>query len=87
MIIYELLEPWPVEHAEFGKGEALLIECGHSDYKYTCVFGRALITVPQKELLLQRDYTNNRGLSAKELWTFVVRAQNVTSGRRSKRRA
>ena len=71
ILIHELNEPLPVEHKEFGKGEAILVECGHNDYKWTCIFGRALISVPQRELLVQRDYSNGRGISAKELWSLI----------------
>lgn len=79
MIIHELQEPIPVEVKHLGKGVAILIECGMHDYKWTIVFEtRAIVTVPQNKVLVQKDFTNNRGISAKMLRDIIGRVVDDT---------
>lgn len=71
MIVHEFLEPLPIEHKVLGKGEAILAIIGNHDNCYTCIINRALVDIPQNELLVQRDYSNKRGLSAQEVLGLI----------------
>ena len=73
MVIHEMFEPLPVE-TPLGKGLAILVECNVSDYKWTVVLeSRALVTFQQKDILVQRDFTNDRGITADMLREIIDR--------------
>lgn len=77
MVIHELQEPLPVEVKHLGKGLAILIECGTNDYKWTIVFeSRAIVSVAQSKVLVQKDFTNNRGITAKQLAEIIGRVRD-----------
>lgn len=71
------LESWLPVETKVGKGYAFLIETSDADNWYTVILdSRAIVTVRQQDLLVQRDYSHQRGITHEMMRTIIERAVN-----------
>lgn len=84
VIVHELKEPIPVE-TKVGKGVAIFVEIGANDNRWTVILeSRAIVTFPQNKILVQRDFTNGRGVTAEMLKAVIERVTGDETNNKGK---
>ncbi len=80
MAIYEFRNMLEVD-TPFGRGHALFIEGVNHEYLYTVILHdtRALMTIPQDQLLVTRSYTHKWGMSKEDMKGILDALSEKTS--------
>jgi hypothetical protein len=69
------LKNWLPVETKVGKGYAFLIETHEADNWYTVILdSRAIVTVRQQDILMQRDYSHQRGITHDMMREIIKRA-------------
>lgn len=77
------LKNWLPVETKVGKGYAFLITTHEADNWYTVILdSRAIVTVRQQDLLMQRDYSHQRGITHAMMREIIEKAVHGADTRR-----
>lgn len=76
-----VLDQWLPVETPVGKGYAFIIELEQADNWYTIALdSQAIVTLPQEKVLMRKDYTHGRGMSAPDMLGAVQRFKDKLHG-------